>query len=61
MAATEDLFTPIHKGIRSMIYGLGGRLQSTDFTRDEETNRILDQLNHEFGVASSAGCIAARP
>src|SRR5580693_5401854 len=32
MASTMDLFTPVHKGIRSMIYNLGGRLQTLDFS-----------------------------
>jgi hypothetical protein len=32
MVATMDLFTPIHKALRSMIYNLGGRLQAVDFS-----------------------------
>lgn len=39
-----DLFTPIHKAIRSLIYHTGVVLQSTDFSNLEEGDRILTQL-----------------
>ena len=57
MVATEDLFTPIHKGIRSMIYDLGGRLQSNDFADLEASKPLLADLEHELTAAMSAGCI----
>jgi hypothetical protein len=54
--AREDLFTPIHKGIRSMIYDLGTKLQKTDFTDVAATNAILTQLKHNLQSANST-CI----
>jgi len=57
MVATEDLFTPIHKGIRSMIYDLGSRLQANDFTDVAGSNALMADLEHEFTTAMSAGCI----
>jgi Hemerythrin HHE cation binding domain len=55
--ATEDLFTTIHKGLRSMIYHLGGRLQTNDFADLAGTGVLLTDLEHDFAVARSAGCI----
>jgi hypothetical protein len=52
----EDIFTPIHKGIRSMIYELGTKLQKTDFTDVAATNAILTQLKHNLQSANST-CI----
>ncbi|MGA8605069.1 MAG: hemerythrin domain-containing protein [Thermoplasmata archaeon] len=57
MTATEDLFTPIHKAIRSMIYDLGGRLQQTDFADRDSSAAVLFDLEHEFSNAVSAGCV----
>lgn len=57
MVATEDLFTPIHKAIRSMIYNLGGRLQSNDFGDLTASEALIADLEHEFSSAMSAGCI----
>lgn len=51
-----DIFTPIHKGIRSMIYELGAKLQLTDFTDGEATKAILAKLEHNLSVATST-CI----
>lgn len=56
MAATEDLFTPIHKGLRSMIYDLSSRLQTNDFANVAATEALATDLEHEFEVARSAGC-----
>jgi hypothetical protein len=56
MTATEDLFTPIHKAIRSMIYNVGGRLQSSDFTDVAASKPLLADLEHEFSAAMSSGC-----
>ena len=55
--ATEDLFTPIHKAIRSMIFDLAGRLQTADFADVARSKALLADLEHEFSVALSAGCI----
>ncbi|MCI4350359.1 MAG: hemerythrin domain-containing protein [Thermoplasmata archaeon] len=57
MAATEDLFTPIHKALRSMIYSLGGRLQSVDFADAAASTKVLEDLKHEFTNAVSSGCV----
>jgi hypothetical protein len=57
MPATEDLFTPIHKALRSMIYSLGGRLQSTDFSDRTASALVLADLEHEFANALSATCV----
>jgi len=57
LTATEDLFTPIHKAIRSMIYDLGGRLQQTDFADRASSTIVLSDLEHEFSNAVSAGCV----
>jgi hypothetical protein len=57
MTATEDLFTPIHKAIRSMIYDVGGRLQTNDFSDVASSKPLLDDLEHEFSAAISSGCI----
>jgi Hemerythrin HHE cation binding domain len=57
MTATEDLFTPIHKAIRSMMYELSGRLQTNDFTDVGASKPLLSDLEHEFSAAISSGCI----
>jgi hemerythrin superfamily protein len=57
MTATEDLFTPIHKAIRSMIYDVSGRLQTNDFTDVAASTPLLADLEHEFSTAISSGCI----
>jgi hypothetical protein len=57
LTATEDLFTPIHKAIRSMIYDLGSRLQRADFADAAASSAVLADLEHEFANAVSATCI----
>ncbi len=57
MTANADLFTPIHKAIRSMIYSLGGRLQTADFSDPVASTAILADLQHEFTNAVSATCV----
>jgi len=57
MAATEDLFTPIHKAIRSMIYDVGARVQRLDFADPTASSAVLADLQHEFGNAVSATCV----
>lgn len=56
MTDRENLFRPIHKGIRAMIYELGRRLGATDFTSVAESEEIASQLKHEL-VTSPASCI----
>jgi hypothetical protein len=57
MASTEDLFTPIHKAIRSMIYDLGGRLQRADFADKASSTVLLADFQHEFANAVSPACV----
>lgn len=56
LTATGDLFTPIHKALRSMIYGLSGRLQTNDFADAAATRALITDLENDFAVARSAGC-----
>ena len=56
MTATQDLFTPIHKGLRSMLYGLSSRLQTNDFSDLEATRTLVNDLENDFAIARSAGC-----
>ena len=56
MTATQDLFTPIHKGLRSMLYGLSSRLQTNDFSDLEATRTLVNDLENDFAIALSAGC-----
>jgi hypothetical protein len=56
MAATEDLFTPIHKALRSMIYSLSSRLQTNDFADTAATKALVNDLENDFAIARSAGC-----
>lgn len=55
-APREDLFTPIHKSIRSMIYRLGSQLQKTDFTDQSATESMVAQLKQNLQYANS-NCI----
>lgn len=57
VVATEDLFTPVHKGLRSMIYQLSGRLQTNDFADLAATRALVTDLENDFVVAQNAGCI----
>jgi hypothetical protein len=56
MAARADLFTTIHKGLRSMIYDLSKRLQTTDFANPRSTARLVKDLEYDFAVAQASGC-----
>jgi len=56
MSNRENLFRPIHKGIRSMIFLLGLRLGATDFTNVAESNEIAKQLKQDL-TGSSSNCI----
>lgn len=55
--ASEDLFTPIHKALRSMIYDLGGRLQNNDFQDIAATSSLVQDLENDFSLARLAGCV----
>jgi Hemerythrin HHE cation binding domain len=52
-----DILTPIHKALRAMIYDLGGRLQTTDFSDADATDAVLSQLHREFTPAITGNCI----
>jgi hemerythrin-like domain-containing protein len=60
MTPRPDLFTQIHKGIRSMLYDAGARLQSVDFTDRAAATALLDRLDqhltllHEHGAHEDA-------
>ncbi|HUK28945.1 MAG TPA: hemerythrin domain-containing protein [Candidatus Acidoferrales bacterium] len=51
-----DVLTPIHKGIRSMIYELGKELQTLDFTDERATENMITKLRQDLSAASST-CI----
>ena len=56
MTTREILFRPIHKGIRAMVYELGLRLGSADFTDAAESNAIAKDLQHNL-MNSAANCV----
>jgi len=45
-----DLFTFIHKAIRSMIYNAASKLQTADFTDDKEVKILLASLRHDLDL-----------
>jgi len=55
--STVDVLTPIHNGLRAMIYDLGGRLLLTDFADPAATDRLLVDLDFAFGAGVPAGCL----
>jgi len=52
----ENLFRPVHKGIRAMLYQLGRELQTTDFTDVPASNLVIDRLRSGLGDTAS-NCI----
>ena len=56
MSERENLFRPIHKGIRLMLYELGSRMQTTDFGNVVDGNRFVTRLQHQLGDSLS-NCI----
>lgn len=57
MTGKEDLFTPVHKGLRAMLYDLSSRLQTNDFADRDATAKLAIDLENDFAAAQSAGCI----
>ncbi len=53
MTTRENLFRPIHKGIRSMLYETGSRAQTTNFADVAESAQFLDRLKRDLGSALS--------
>ena len=45
-----DLFTFIHKSIRSMIYNAASKLQTADFTDEKEVKNLLTSLRHDLDL-----------
>ena len=45
-----DLFTFIHKSIRSMIYNAASKLQTADFTDEKEVKILLVSLRHDLDL-----------
>lgn len=45
-----DLFTFIHKALRSIIYNAASDLQSADFTDEKEVENLLASLRHELDL-----------
>lgn len=43
-----DLFTPIHKAIRALLYDMGRQLQIVDFGDELESTQTLNRLEHIF-------------
>ncbi|HTT72546.1 MAG TPA: hypothetical protein VMG99_00120 [Thermoplasmata archaeon] len=56
MSERENLFRPIHKGIRLMLYQLGAKLQATDFLDETASNQLVDRMKRDLGN-SVANCI----
>lgn len=48
MKQRVDLFTPIHKAIRSILYEVGGDLQSADMSDPEERKQVLSMLRNSL-------------
>ncbi len=55
--ATADIFTPIHKGIRSMIYALGTQLQTLDFADPGATEQLLAEIRVDFASSLGSNCV----
>jgi hemerythrin HHE cation binding domain-containing protein len=54
----EDLFTPIHNAMRSVIYDTGRDLQTTDFTDREATQKVCSKMEKDIkrGLSSCMLC-----
>jgi len=52
----ENLFRPVHKGIRSMIFETGLKLGTADFADVPGTNALAGQLRHDL-ASSTANCV----
>lgn len=55
MSERENLFRPVHKGIRAMLYELGRRLGNADFTDVPATNALAVDLKRDL-AASTSNC-----
>lgn len=50
--AREDLFTMIHKGLRSMLYDRGIELQVRDFTDTDTNGDFFSRLDYNFEIGN---------
>jgi hemerythrin HHE cation binding domain-containing protein len=53
MSERENLFRPIHKGIRLMLYQLGSRLQAQSFADVNESNAVVARIKRDLGDSLS--------
>ncbi|MGP8076060.1 MAG: hypothetical protein ACLP8Y_04925 [Thermoplasmata archaeon] len=53
MSERENLFRPIHKGIRLMLYRLGSSLQSQSFADVAESNAMVARIKRDLGDSLS--------
>lgn len=53
MTLRENLFRPIHKGLRLMIYESGLRLGTTDYSNMGESNATVEMLRRDVALTSS--------
>jgi Hemerythrin HHE cation binding domain len=53
MTSRENLFRPIHKGIRLMLYQAGRELQALDFSEVETSNEFASRLKRELSTSVS--------
>jgi len=56
MSERENLFRPIHKGVRAMLYELGRKVGATDFRSETESRAIADELRRDL-KGSTSDCI----
>ena len=56
MSAKENLFVPVHKGLRAMIYRMGLRLGTADFTNETESNALAETLKRDL-TRSVSDCL----
>ena len=56
MSTRENLFRPVHKGLRSMIFLLGQRMGTADFTDVAATNELAKQLRSAL-TQSTSNCV----
>ena len=53
MTDRQNLFRPIHKGIRSMLYAHAARFQWLDYRSVPESNRLVTNLKRDLGDSLS--------
>ena len=56
MSTRENLFRPVHKGLRSMIFLLGQRMNTADFANVAEANALAKQLRAAL-TQSASNCV----